>query len=142
MVGTPTGWGAACTAVLVVALGPGAPAMAHEEPAHDEHGQVATETDHTEHEPAPAKSDHADHTQPEQAPAKSDHAEHAEPQPDGAADHTDHEAEPDTVSGDTRVRVLSGFGAANAAVLGGALVLRRRDRRTGKATNNRGGKRR
>lgn len=75
------------------------------------------------------------------SPAYAGPESHDHPSPTPAAqghDHSGHGAAPVTTpaggSGDdvTRVAVLGGFGAINAAAIGTAYVLRRRDRRTGR----------
>lgn len=106
----------AAAVVLLVVLGGTVPAAAAEDP-HAHHGaghsaghgaghgsgQQATEHDHSGDQPA-----------------------------DAPQDHNDHGGRPDAVSTSRRTAVLSGFGAVNSAVLAGALLMRRRARRTGR----------
>ncbi|HEX6921916.1 MAG TPA: hypothetical protein VF314_16985 [Actinomycetes bacterium] len=109
----------AAAVVLLVVLGGTVPAAAAEDP-HAHHGaghsaghgtgqpatgQPATEHDHSGDQPA-----------------------------DPPQDHNDHGGRPDAVSTSRRTAVLSGFGAVNSAVLAGALLMRRRARRTGRRT--------
>ena len=150
--------GGAAAAALVVALGMASPAVAapwspplHDgespsaEPSvagdhadhvagmdHGDHGEHGTESaapeDHGDHDPETATpEDHGDHD-PETATPE-DHGDHGSgtATPEGG-----HGGEADTVSDQTRVSVLGGFGAVNAAVVGSAFLLRRRDRRTGR----------
>jgi hypothetical protein len=76
--------------------------------------------------PAPSHSGHdmsdMDHDMP--GMTEEEMAEMDEP-----AEHQEHGGTPDTVSSGTRTVVLSGFAIVNAGVLGGALVVRRHDRR-------------
>ncbi|MDI6912544.1 hypothetical protein [Nocardioides sp.] len=58
-----------------------------------------------------------------------EHATTEDPAAQRPGDHGEHGGTPDTVSPGTRTAVLGGFAAANAGVLGGALLLRRHDRR-------------
>jgi len=61
---------------------------------------------------------------------------------DASSEHSDdggHGSEADTVSEATKTRVLGGFGVVNAAAVGGAFLLRRRDRKDAtKKLRNRG----
>lgn len=98
----------AAAVVLLVVLGGTVPAGAAEDP-HAHHGaghgtgQHATEHDHSGDQPV-----------------------------DAPQNHNDHGDRPDDVSTSRRTAVLSGFGAVNSVVLAGALLMRRRARRTGR----------
>jgi hypothetical protein len=90
----------------------------------------ATPSAHDTPSPSPSPSPTADH---------SGHSGHGAPAEEPPPDHDAHGS---TSAGtgpseDTRLAVLGGFGAVNAAALGTALVLRRRDRRSGRATRGR-----
>jgi hypothetical protein len=117
----------AAAAVLVVALGAAAPSAATPwEPRL--HGAESPSA-----EPSPVE-DHGDHTVHGTGDAApEDHADHgAEGAAPDEAGHDGHDGGPDPVADQTRVSVLGGFGAVNAAVVGSAFLLRRRGRRTGR----------
>lgn len=80
--------------------------------------------------PSPSPSPTADH---------SGHSGHGAPVEEPPPDHDAHVSTSAATgpSEDTRLAVLGGFGAVNAAALGTALVLRRRDRRSGRTTRGR-----
>lgn len=134
--------GGAVAAVLVVALGAAAPsaaapsAAAPSEPWLPGGGSPSAEPspvedhgDHTVHG-TENPEDHSDHGSP---PAPEDHSDHgAEGAAPDEAGHDGHDGGPDPVADQTRVSVLGGFGAVNAAVVGSAFLLRRRGRRTGR----------
>lgn len=92
-------------------------------------GGPAAATPSAHDTPSPSPSPTADH---------SGHAGHGAPA-DGTTPDEEHgsSAESTGPSDDTRLVVLGGFGAVNAAALGTALALRRRDRRSGKAARGR-----
>lgn len=101
---------AAAVACLVLTAGPATAGPAvHDHPA-----------------PSPGVEDQSAHTGHD-SPSGGDHASHSTGDPSGA-DHSGHETGGTStgVTDGTRVAVLSGFGAVNAAVVGGAVVLRRR----------------
>lgn len=99
---------------------------------HGDHGtDSATPEDHGDHDPDTATPEgHGDHD-PETATPE-DHGDHGSSTEEGTGHEGGHGGDADTVSDQTRVSVLGGFGAVNAAVVGSAFLLRRRDRRTGR----------
>ncbi|HEU4515232.1 MAG TPA: hypothetical protein VFR87_19140 [Nocardioidaceae bacterium] len=114
--------------------------MDHGDHGEHEAGSAAPE-DHGDHGAESAvPEDHGDHGEHEaESAAPEDHSRHGSPAEEDPGHDTGHDTghdsghggEPDTVSDQTRVSVLGGFGALNAAVVGSAFLLRRRDRRTG-----------
>lgn len=83
---------------------------------HDDHDAAASDAS------AGADDGHDDHD----GDASSGHG-------DASSEHSDdggHGSEADTVSDATKTRVLGGFGVVNAAAVGGAFLLRRRDRKS------------
>lgn len=137
--------GGAAAAALVVALGMASPAAAApwSPPLHGGESPSAEPSvagDHADHVAGMDHGDHGEHGTESAAPE--DHGDH-DSETATPEDHGDHDSgtatpegghggEADTVSDQTRVSVLGGFGAVNAAVIGSAFLLRRRDRRTGR----------
>ena len=94
------------------------------DPTPDPHaGHGAAEHEEALTHEAEEAEEHGDHGQPGTATGNDDGEEHS--------DHgTGPETGTGTVSGSTRAIVLSGFGVVNTAVIGAAVLLRRRDRLT------------
>ncbi|WP_126688247.1 hypothetical protein [Nocardioides ferulae] len=122
---------AVTAAALALAWGtPSAAAAAVGNDALPLHGESASPTpapdtghDHGAEPEEPSGHDHG--AEPEE-PAGHDHG--AEPEDSGGHSHG---GEPDTVSTTTKTVVVGGFGLVNAAVVGTAFVIRRRERRDG-----------
>lgn len=112
-------------AALALGWGSAGASLAAEPPARPAMHESATPS------PAPDHSGHdmSDMTEDEMA----EHGTAEEPGgPDDHGGHDQHGGTPDpvsTVSSGTRAVVLGGVAAVNAGVLGGALLLRRHDRR-------------
>ena len=100
-------------------------ASAGSDDAHEEHGGDAA--GHEDHDSAGsdasagADGGHDSHDGDASSGHSGDSSEHS--------DDAGHGGEPDTVSEATKTRVLGGFGVVNAVAVGGAFLLRRRDRK-------------
>lgn len=124
---TAAGTAAAALALVLLGGGPAAGTGLHDDDPSPTPGPAATDhSAHSGHAEEPAVSGHDDHGADDDG-ATDDHSTHD----DGTAGA--HGGEADSVSTRTRLAVLGGFGAVNAAVVGTAFVLRRRGRRTGRA---------
>ena len=132
--------GGAAAAALVVALGVASPAVAAPWPSPAAHSgespgpSASPDGAHGDHDPGTATpEDHGDHGDHDSGTATpEDHSQHGSSTEEETGHEGGHGGEADTVSDQTRVSVLGGFGAVNAAVVGSAFLLRRRDRRTGR----------
>jgi hypothetical protein len=117
------------TAMAVLALvGGGSGVALAADPPTPAHGDLAL---HESASPSPTPADpHSGHDMSDMDMDDMSEEEMAEmDEPGGHGGHGTTEDSGDTVSSGTRTVVLGGFAAVNAGVLGGALILRRHDRR-------------